>query len=289
MGRRPRQWNLELELDFKELMLKIRFLHGYSHKEGVKKLHLMSWVLILISFPFFSCNSENVPDCLQNAGDLTRIEVEVPDFNNITVFENLNLVIKQGDEQKVELESGEFLLNEISARVEEDRLLLRNDNGCNIFREYGLSTVYVTSPNIEEIRSSTGLLISSDGALNYPNLNLVSESFNEPESETTDGSFDIEVANGRVGIVVNGIAYFKVRGITNNFSITVAAGDSRIEAEGLVAQEVSVNHRGSNDVFVNPQQRISGIISGYGDVISFNRPIDVEVEELFNGRLIFRD
>lgn len=289
MRQRPRQWNLELELDFKELMLKIKFLYGYAHKEGVKKLHLMSWVLSLISFLFFSCNSENAPDCLQNAGDLTRIEVEVPDFNNITVFENLNLVIKQGDEQKVELESGEFLLNEISARVEEDRLLLRNDNGCNIFREYGLSTVYVTSPNIEEIRSSTGLLISSDGVLNYPSLNLVSESFNEPESETTGGSFDIEVANGRVGIAVNGIAYIKVRGITNSFSITLAAGDSRIEAEGLVAQEVSVNHRGSNDVFVNPQQRISGIIRGYGDVISINRPIEVEVEELFNGRLIFRD
>ncbi|UOY07627.1 DUF2807 domain-containing protein [Muricauda sp. SCSIO 64092] len=270
-------------------MLEIRFLYGYSHGEGVKKVHLMSGILSLISFLFFSCNSENAPDCLQNAGDLTRIEVEVPDFNNITVFENLNLVIKQGNEQKVELESGEFLLNEISARVEEDRLLLRNDNGCNIFREYGLSTVYVTSPNIEEIRSSTGLLISSDGVLNYPNLNLVSESFIEPESETTDGSFDIEVANGRVGIVVNGISYFKVRGITNNFSISVAAGDSRIEAEGLVAQEVSVNHRGSNDVFVNPQQRISGVIRGYGDVISINRPTEVEVEELFNGRLIFKD
>lgn len=242
------------------------------------------WVLLLTC-----CNSENAPDCLQNTGHLTRIRVEVPEFANITVFENLNLVLKEGADQTVEIESGEFLINEISAKVEGDRLVVRNENGCNIFREYGLSTIYVTSPNIEQVRSSTGLLISSDGPLTYPNLSLVSESFNNPEAETTDGSFDIELQNERVNIVVNGIAYFKLRGSTNNLNITVAAGDTRIEAEELVAQEVLLNHRGSNDVFINPQERVSGIIRGYGDVISVNRPNEVEVEELFNGRLIFRE
>ncbi|MEM8927289.1 MAG: head GIN domain-containing protein [Bacteroidota bacterium] len=247
-------------------------------------------VVFLIVFVFCnSCNSENAPNCLQNAGDLTRVQVDVPEFTTITVFENLNLVLKQGEEQLVEVESGEFLINDISAAVEGNRLILRNENGCNIFREYGLSTVYVTSPNLTEVRSSTGLLISSNGPLNYPNLSLVSESFNEPEAETTDGSFDIEVENEQVGIAVNGISYFKLRGTTTNLSVAIAAGDSRIEAEELMAQEVVLNHRGTNDVFVNPQQRISGVIRGYGDVISLNRPSEVEVEELFNGRLIFRD
>jgi len=236
-----------------------------------------------------ACNSENAPDCFQSAGDLRRLEVQLPTFTNITVFENLNLVLKQGDEQKVELESGEFLLNDISAQVEGDRLVLRNENGCNLFRDYGLSTVYVTAPNIEEVRSSTGLLISSDGALNYPNLALISESFTEPEAETTDGSFDLELANERVSIVVNGIAYFQLRGVTENLVITIAAGDSRIEAEDLRATNVSLNHRGTNDILTNPQGQISGVIRGYGDVISFNRPETVEVEELFEGRLIFRE
>ncbi len=244
-------------------------------------------LLILVSFS--ACNSENGPDCFQNAGDLTRNEILVADFTNITVFERLNLVLKQGEEQKVEIESGEFLLDEISAVVEGDRLILRNENGCNLFRDYGLSTVYVTSPNIEEIRSSTGLLVSSDGVLNYPNLRLLSESFNNPETETTSGTFDLDVQNESVSIVVNGIAYFKLRGATQNFSINVAAGDTRIEAENLMANSVTINHRGTNDALVNPQQSISGVIRGYGDVISFNRPDVIDVEETFEGQLIFRD
>ena len=238
---------------------------------------------------FFSCNSENAPDCFQNAGDIVRVAVAVEDFSTITVFENLNLVLKQGDESQVEIETGEFLLNDISAVVEGNRLVLRNENTCNYVRDYGITTVYVTAPNITAIRSSTGGLISSDGVLEYANLNLISERFNNPEAETTDGSFDMELASERIAIITNGIAYFKLKGTVNNFAITIAAGDSRIEAEDLVAQSVNLSHRGSNDIFVNPLESISGIIRGYGDVISVNRPAEVTVEEVFNGRLIFRD
>lgn len=246
-------------------------------------------VTIFVALFLIACNGDNVPDCFQNAGDLVRETVEVDNFSTITVFENINMVIRQGTEQSVEIETGEFLRNEVSATVENDRLILRNDNGCNFVRDYGLTTVYVTSPNISEIRSSTGLLVSSDGVLNYPNLLLISESFTNTESETTDGSFDLDVNSETVRITVNGIAFFKLRGTTVNFDVFIAAGDSRIEAANLVAQNVNVNHRGTNDVFVNPQQRISGVIRGTGDVISSNRPPEVEVEEIFNGRLIFTD
>ncbi|WP_285649192.1 head GIN domain-containing protein [Allomuricauda sp. NBRC 101325] len=245
--------------------------------------------LILFTFLLISCNGDNVPDCFQNAGDLVRETVDVTEFSKITVFENLNVVLKQGDEQLVEVETGEYLLNDVSATVEDNRLILRNENSCNYVRDYGLTTVYITSPNISEIRSSTGLLISSDGVLDYPSVTLLAESFNNPETETTDGSFDLNLNATSVRIVVNGIAYFKLKGNTANFNITVAAGDSRIEAENLISENVILNHRGSNDAYVNPQQSISGVIRGTGDVISVSTPPEINVEELYNGRLIFQD
>ena len=159
----------------------------------------------------------------------------------------------------------------------------------DFFRDFGISTVYVTSPDIKEIRSSTGLLVSSGGPLGFPDLTLISESFSNPDAVTTDGAFDIEVANSRVRITVNGIAFLKLRGRTETLDVFVAAGDSRIEADDLIANTVQVNHRGSNDLLVYPESTIEGGIRGYGDVISLNRPDTVDVEELFEGRLIFRD
>jgi len=237
----------------------------------------------------FSCNNENASDCFQDAGEILRTEVDLDNFSKITVFDKVELILKQGDVQKVEIETGEFLKKEVTASVEGDRLILRNGNGCNFLRDYGLTRVYVTSSNITEIRSSTGLSIKSDGILGYPSLQLLSESFTDPEAETTDGEFDLELDSENVVIIVNGIAYFKLKGSTGNLIITVAAGDSRIEAETLVANNVSLNHRGTNDVQINPQQSISGVIRGTGDVISFNQPTAVDVEELYTGRLIFKN
>ena len=246
-------------------------------------------MLIITLFSVLSsCNSESAPDCLQNAGDLVRREVMVTDFTRITVFEKVGLILKQGETQKVEIETGEFLLEEVSVSVEGDRLILRNDNGCNLFRGYGLTKVYITSPNITEIRSSTGQAIESDGVLSYTDLTLFSESFLDPASETTDGSFDLEVNSATVRVVVNGIAYFKLSGNTTNLNLTIAAGDSRIEAEDLTAENLLIDHRGSNDMFINPQESIRGVIRGNGDVISKNRPDINEVEKLYKGRLIFR-
>ncbi len=249
---------------------------------------LKKMLLVVVTVIFFGCNSDKAPDCLQNAGNLVRGEVSVPDFTKITVFENVSLVLKQGDVQKVEVATGEFLRDEVTATVEGDRLLLRDTNDCNYFRNYGLTTVYITSPNIEEIRSSSGWAVTSEGVLAYERLTLISESFNNPESETTDGEFDLEVDSQIVSVVVNGIAYFKLKGNTGNLNLTIAAGDSRIEAESLIAQRVNLNHRGSNDMFVNPIRAISGTIRGSGDVVSFNRPDSVAVEELYMGRLVFR-
>lgn len=260
---------------------------GFVSVRYLKSIPNITMVLLIATL-FFGCNGENIPDCLQNSGDLFRDEVSLPEFDKITVFENVALVLKQGDVQKVEISTGEYLRDEVTANVEGDRLLLKDTNDCNYFREYGLTTVYVTSPNITEIRSSTGQPIKSDGILSYDTLSLISESFNNPESETTDGEFDLEVDSRTISVSVNGIAYIQLRGNTENLRLTVPAGDSRIEAQNLTAQNVSLNHRGSNDMFVNPQRAIGGTIRGTGDVISANRPGTVAVEELYKGRLVFR-
>lgn len=236
-----------------------------------------------------SCNSEDASDCFQNAGEVTRQEVIVPNFTKITVQENVSLILKQGEVSKVEVETGEFLRNEVSVTVTDDRLVLKDNNACNFVRDYGITKIYVTAPNINEIRSSTGFPIQSDGVLHYPNLSLLAESFNNPEALTTDGEFNLELDAQNVSIVSNGIAYFKLKGSTVHLNIVFAAGDSRLDAADLLAQNITINHRGSNDMLVRPQLLLQGVIRGTGDVISFQEPETVDVEVLYQGKLIFRE
>ena len=252
----------------------------------MKSFNLISVMLILLLGG--GCGAD-APDCFKSSGDLEQVTLEVPDFSSITVFENVQLVVKFGPEQEVVLETGKNLRPDVTAEVVDGVLELRDPNSCNFFRSYGKTVFYVTTPNLSVIRSSTGWPIRSDGVLPFEDLTLISESFNNPETITNDGSFDLDLNVGRLTVVSNGIAYFKLKGQANRFFVNIAAGDSRVDAQELRAETVQVNHRGSNSISVLPDRRIFGTISGYGDVLSYQRPPEVDVEETFRGKLIFID
>lgn len=233
-----------------------------------------------------SCDSENANDCLQKTGDIVREEMVVDVFDKILVNRDIEVIIKDGSIQKVEIETGSNLINDVEANVVDRKLILTDNNTCNFVRGYGITKVYVTSPNITEIRSSTQYEIRSDGVLTYPNLSLFSEDFSAPDT-FTNGNFRLQIENETLRITFNNLSNAFISGTTNKFYVGLFAGTSRVEAGALVAQNVEISHRSSNDVIVNPQASISGVIRGTGNVISLNRPPLVEVEEQYKGRLIF--
>ena len=248
---------------------------------------MYKWFFIISSFFFFGCNSENGFDCFQKTGTIIQTEVEVADFSRIIVWEGVQLFIQQGDVQKVIIETGENLLNDIEVSVNGDLLSLKNKNECNYIRDYDDTKIYVTSPNITEIRNSSSLEIKSIGVLEYPSLLLLSEDFGEEDLYHIDGDFNLELNVGEVFISSNGFSSFVLKGHAEFANFGLYASNTRIDAGELVTQNIQIFHRSSNVMIINPQQSIHGKIVSIGDVISLNKPPVVEVEELYEGRLIF--
>lgn len=234
----------------------------------------------------FACDSENTGDCFQKTGNIIQQDITVGAFTKILINRDIELIVKQGLTQKVVIETGENLLNDVTAEVIEDRLILTDDNTCNYVRDYSITKVYITSPNITEIRSSTQYDISSDGVLTYPSLTLLSEDFGAPDT-FTNANFNLEVDNTTLRIVFNNLSNAFITGKVDNLSVTFAAGTSRFEGRNLEAQSITIWNRSSNDMILNPQQEIKGRISGTGDVICVNKPPVVDVEQQYKGRLIF--
>lgn len=244
------------------------------------------FLFVLISM-LFACNSENAPDCLQTAGSMVTREVELPFFTTILVNEHITLIVKQAAEQSVTIETGENLINEVTAEVVNGRLVLTDANNCNYFRDYGITKIYVAAPNITQIRSATQFDVVSDGVLNYPQLALVSESFSGDFQSV--GNFNLEVNCETLNVDFNNLSNANIKGIAQNLNVRFFAGNSRFEGQDLLANTVTVFHRSSNDIIVNPQQVLRGDIYATGNVISVNRPPTVEVVEHYRGRLVFED
>jgi hypothetical protein len=243
---------------------------------------------ILISVFLLGCNSENAGDCLQTSGNIISQEITTPLFTKILVNEGIELIIKDDTSQRVTVKTGANLMNDIIAEVIENELVLTNANSCNFFRDYGVTKIYVSAPNITDIRSSTQFDISSDGVLSYPSLRLIAEDYNFSEAITV-GDFRLQVNNESVYMVFNNLSNCYISGATENLNINFVSGNSRFEGRDLLADNVRVNHRGSNDMIIHPLLSLKGTLNGTGDVISYSRPAIIEVEELYQGKLIFKE
>lgn len=259
--------NLEWESDFKKMMKKI----------------ISIICLIIIS----GCNSENANNCFQSAGDIAQVEVEVPFFDKVVVHERIELIITEGSEQKVIVESGKNLLPDITAQVINNELILTNNNTCNFFREYNLTKVYITAPNLTRIRNASEYNISSDGVLTYPKLHLMS--VGDKSRFLSVGDWYLNIQNENVNIWGNGIAVFYIEGTTNNLDLSFSDGNTRFEGPNFIAEHIKVSQVSSNDMLIYPVQSLTGSIHSTGDVISYNKPPIVEITLLNTyGNLIFK-
>jgi len=252
--------------------------------EDFKKLRILFLAIPVI---LFGCDSEKGLDCFQAAGDIVQEERMMDSFSEITVFERTKLIVQQGDVQKVLVESGANLLNDIDVKVKDGVLLINNNNSCNLVRDYGITKVIVTSPNITTIRSSTGYLVESLGVLRYPSLRLLSEDQANEDEFHSDGDFRLDLDVEYLEIVANGLSNFMLSGSATQAKFGLYAGDCRVRAENLIIQNLEIYHRSTGDMHVNPQQSIIGKIVSLGDVKAKTKPAIVEVEQPYKGRLIF--
>ena len=247
------------------------------------------FLFALILCTYLSCDTQNAVDCFQTTGDIINRDIEVPDFNRILVLENIELILRQGNTTSVEIESGQNLIDEVTVQVIGDQLIVRDTNDCNFVRDFNQTKIYVQAPNITEIRSETQFEIRSDGVLNFPNLTLFAEDFIEDNGGKITGTYRLELNATNLEVSANKIVSFFISGSVQQLTIGIFAGLTRFEGQNLNAQNVTIFHRGQNNIIVNPQQSIRGELRSTGDIIVVNRPVEVNVSQFYTGILRFED
>ena len=250
----------------------------------------MKYVLaILICFTLLGCNSEDGWDCLQTEGNSVSVDFTVDSFDKIRIEDGVSLLIRQGDIQSVKIETGSNLLSDIEVYVQDKTLVIRDNNRCNLVRDYGLTRAVVTTPDLLEIRNASAFDVRGEGRLSFPRLDLVSNTTGNLEDPLKSGDFYLDLDTERLLVNANGQSVFYLTGRAQRARYRFSDEFPRLEAGELIASEVIVFQRSANVMIVNPQESLIGEIYGTGDVIALNRPPIVEVESFFTGRLLFSD
>ncbi len=262
----------------------VHFLSTLSRKRNLI-LHLL---IVLL----FSCDTENANDCLQTDGDIITYEIELPVFTKIQMEDDIRVILKQGSEQQVIIETGENLVSDLYFEVTEETLVLQNNNSCNILREYGRTLVTITSPNINFIRQASSFDIESEGLLTYPSLTIWSNT--SPNGINIDdpnksGNIYLNLDVPSLTISANGSSNFKISGRADQMNINFSDEFPQFDGRDFLVDDIQFRHTSAATMVFNPINSLKGTIHATGDVIAVNEPPLVEVEVLFTGQLIFED
>ena len=243
-------------------------------------------LLIVLFLALTAC--EKPSDCVESSGPTIIKEIAVQPFKKIKVYRGIEVVITEGSEYKVEIVAGSNFIDNVEVRQNGDQLIFKDAVSCNWVRAYGNTKILVTTPTLEEVYSKTDRNISSNGVLTFPYISFVAmDKDGDGESGVGTGDFILNVNNDYLNIANNNVSRFYLSGQTNTANFNFYFGDGRIEAQNLTAQNIIVYHRGSNDMVVNPIQIISGIMNSTGNIILKNVPPIVQVEELYQGRVVY--
>ena len=245
-------------------------------------------VLFIVCVLIFS-SCEKPSDCVESSGETIIKDIPVLPFKKIKVYRGIQVVITQGSEYKVQIEAGKNFIDNVEVIQNGDQLIFKDEASCNWVRTYGQTKIHVTTPTLEEIYSKTDRDISSIGVLTFPDLNILSlDKDADGEKGAGTGDFHMEVNNNTLTIANNNVSRYYLSGQTNNANFNFYFGDGRIEAQNLIAQNVKVYHRGSNDMIVNPIQSVTGTLNSTGNLVLKNvPPIVTPLDVLFTGHVVY--
>ena len=244
----------------------------------MKKISIGIVFLLVI----FGCASPG--DCIESTGTMIKKEYVFSDFNKIIVYNGIALVVSEGPEYKVTVETGKNLIENIELSVNDSLLILRDNTTCNWVRKYGKTTIYVTAPNIIELHSKTEKTISSNGVLHFPILRLFSMDLSDGAGT---GDFDIQIDNEQMVIENNNVSRLYISGKTDDLQVNFYDGNGRFMGDNLIAKSIAIYHRGSNDIIIHPTESVSGKMVSTGNLILKNTPTIIDVQALYLGHIIF--
>uniref|UniRef100_UPI004048F22E GIN domain-containing protein n=1 Tax=Flavobacterium sp. TaxID=239 RepID=UPI004048F22E len=249
--------------------------------------------ILIVSLLFLITSCGISEDCFKGNGNQITQTFPLDNFTKIKVYDGVGLIVKEGSNYEVKIETSDNIIDNLEVRLEGDMLVVKDNSTCNIVRDYGKTVVYVTVPDGSilplipelELHCKTEQKIQSNGVLHSTIVRLFSIGDDGDSSGT--GDFYLNVDNSQLVVESNNVSNFYINGHSDEMLLNFYFGNGRFYGDELEAENIKIFQRGSNDMFVYPIQKIEGTIYATGNVILKNIPPIIDVEEVFRGRLIY--
>ncbi len=223
----------------------------------IQKLQSFIFIMaFLVSLPMFSQE--------KGSGPVSKQERSVENFKAIKIGGAAEIILMQGKEQSVVVETNANIQDRVEVNVSNNTLAVKLNN----IKKYDVLKLYVTAVKIERIQLSGAAELRAADTISGGNLQLVAS-----------GASDIEMLVDYNNIVTkaSGASVVRLDGKSASHTIEVS-GASEVKAKSLLTTTTIVKASGASSCFVNAKTNLTYQVSGASDVSYVGKPQTVIVE-----------
>jgi hypothetical protein len=238
---------------------------------GIRIIILMQrfiyiWI-ISIGFSVLCISCDSGPDFLNGNGKTVEIDIDLDTFHIISAVDEVDIYITQGPEQKVSLRTRENMVSKIGITVKDEILTFTDNNLFSWLRARGNPELHITVKDLRKIEMYDYVNIYALDTLHLSYLRVYTYG---------TGEVNLLIDANKISLQSDYITVFNIKGHTNNLSIK-SKNDGKFFTSELIANDININHSGSNILEVFPVNSLSGTLTGTGDLVYFNTPHELDV------------
>ncbi|RTY69023.1 DUF2807 domain-containing protein [Flavobacterium sp. GSP27] len=222
-------------------------------------------LVALTALLFGSCNHSINFNAIEGSGNITTEKRLVEGaFKSIEVNNAIDVVIEQSDKIEIIVQADDNLQKHITTKVENGTLVISCDK--NSFINMKSKKVTVKMPVIDELEATSGSTITSKNTLKGENIRLNTSSAASIDLSIESDNITCDTSSGST-ITINGKA-LQIK--------TTASSGSEINADKLLANEVSADVSSGASISVHPIVSLNAQASSGGNITYDIQPKSIQ-------------
>lgn len=236
-------------------------------------------ILLIVTFAF-ACKKPEDRICYKSTGSITKEIRTLENFSFIVLEDNIELHLKQGLENNVEISSGVNLINFIKTEIQNDTLFISNENKCNNLRSRkNTVSALVNFSNLKRINHFGTKGIYSENLLSLDTLTIEAIDAHGEINLNFEGDFFSSIMHsGTCNVNIFGSA---------NSSYAYQISNGKTDYSKLNVLSTHIHSRTVQDCYVQASNKIRANIQGSGNVYYKDNPnVEIELKGTGTGELI---
>ncbi len=202
---------------------------------------------------------------IKGEGPTVTEEFSLEEFNRLAIAIPANVIITQGDRQKVVVKGQKNILDNIERKVKDGNWKINFDKNT---REFKPVQIEITMKNLQEISLAGSGSVKTNNTFHSNNFEL---------SISGSGSANIQIEANNLECSISGSGSVNISGKATNMEASLT-GSGSISAYELKVNNCQVSTVGSGSAKVNVSDNIEASMVGSGNVVYKGSPkIDASV------------